>query len=141
MSLRSSAEQFAPHEGFETVPVICGFRRLQFLYGSFWNKLYPLNTVRLLPRILKHPKAKTEFLKNGKDARHAATFLEQPTVSKALADASIAQLAAALKNSIYSLPWPEKDKICKDPGGEAAQALTEALDALRNLLDVPQEAN
>ena len=105
------------------------------------EKLYPLNTVRLLPRILKHPKAKVEFLKNGKDARHAATFLEQPPVTKALADATLAQLAYALKNSIYSLPWPERDKICKDPGGEAAQTLSEALDALRNLLDVPQETN
>ena len=105
------------------------------------EKLYPLNTVRLIPLILKHPKAKSEFLKSGKDARHAATFLEQPTVTKALADATLAQLAYALKNSIYNLPWPERDKICKDPGGEAAQTLNEALDALRNLLDVPQGAN
>ena len=118
-----------------------GFDLTEFAKWIRDEKLYPLNTVRLLPRILKHPKAKAEFLKKDKDARHAASFLEQPTVTKALEDASIVQIAYALKNAIYSLPWPERDKICKDPGGEAAQTLSEALDALRNLLDVPVEAN
>jgi hypothetical protein len=99
------------------------------------EKFPQLQMVRQLPRILKHPKAKAEFLKTGRDARHAASFLEQPTVSKALADATLPQLAAALKNSIYILPFMERDKICKDPGGEAYQQLSEALDALRSLLN------
>jgi len=107
-----------------------GIAESGFTLGDFsaWirdEKIYPLNTVRLLPRILKHKKAKEEFIKH--DARHAADFLEQPTLSKALADASLAQLAHALTQVIYKLPWPEKDKLCKDPSGEATQTLHEAV--------------
>lgn len=115
-----------------------------FTLGDFsaWirdEKIYPLNTVRLLPRILKHKKAREEFIKH--DARHAADFLEQPTLSKALADASLAQLAHALTQVIYKLPWPEKDKLCKDPNGEATQTLHEAVDALIGLLNLPESGN
>jgi hypothetical protein len=103
------------------------------------EKLYPLNTVRLLPRILKNKRAREEFLKNG--ARVAADFLEQPTVSKALTDATLSQLAHALTQVIYKLPWPDKDKICKDPSGETSQVLNEAFDALRGLLSIPGVPN
>jgi len=115
-----------------------------FQLGDFasWirdEKIYPLNTVRLLPRILKHKKAREEFLK--RDARHAADFLEQPALSKALADASLAQLAHALTQVIYKLPWPEKDKLCRDPNGETTQTLNEAADALKGLLNLPESNN
>ena len=113
-----------------------GFDTADFGKWIAAEKFPQLQMVRQLPRILKHAKAKAEFLKAGRDARHAATFLEQPAVSKALGDATLPQLAAALKNSIYGLPWLERDKICKDPGGEAYQQLSEALDALRSLLNV-----
>jgi hypothetical protein len=113
-----------------------GFETSDFAKWIAAEKFPQLQMVRQLPRILKHPKARVEFLKTGRDARHAASFLEQPAVSKALADAALSQLAAALKNSIYDLPWLERDKICKDPGGESYQQLNEALDALRSLLNV-----
>jgi hypothetical protein len=119
--------------------VEAGFQLGDFASWVRDEKIYPLNTVRLLPRILKHKKAREEFLK--RDARHAAEFLEQPALSKALADASLAQLAHALTQVIYKLPWPEKDKLCRDPNGETTQTLNEAADALKGLLNLPESSN
>lgn len=116
-----------------------GFQLTDFAAWIRDEKIYPLNTVRVLPRILKHKRAREEFLKH--DARRAQEFLEQPTVTKALADASLAQLAHALTQMIYKLPWPEKDKLCKDSTGETTQILNEAADALRQLLDLPGSTN
>jgi hypothetical protein len=113
-----------------------GFDESDFAKWIRDEKFTPLQTIRQLPRILKHPKAKSEFLKPNKDARHAASFLEQPALSKALADAALPQLANAMKQSIYNLPWIERDKLCQDTSGEAYQVLNEALDALRSLLGV-----
>jgi hypothetical protein len=101
------------------------------------QKLFPLNTVRLLPRILRNEKATEIFLKHG--ARKAAEVLDRPGVSKALADANIGQLAAALSQAVYDLPWHEAEKLKQDPGGEVAQSLNEALDALSALLKVHEQ--
>ena len=46
---------------------------------------------------------KAEFLKAGRDARHAASFLEQPAVSKALADATLPQPFEPLKSMRSSI--------------------------------------
>jgi hypothetical protein len=122
--------------GIKQSIVEAGFELSDFATWIRDEKLTPLQTIRQLPRILKHPKAKAEFLKPGRDARHASGFLEQPAITKALADATLPQLANALKQSIYGLPWLERDKICQDPGGESSQVLNEALDALRSLLNI-----
>ncbi len=96
-------------------------------------KLYPLNTVRLLPRILRDPKAREAFLKDG--AHAAAALLERPALSKALGEATLAQLANALTTAVYNLPWLEAKKLQSEPGGETAQLLNEAIDAARGLLN------
>lgn len=100
------------------------------------QKLYPLNTVRLLPRILRNEKARDAFLKY--DARRAADLLEKPALSKALSDANLGQLAHALTQTIYQLPWLEAEKLRNEPNGETAQLLYEAIDALRGVLKVPE---
>ena len=100
------------------------------------QKLFPLNTVRLLPRILRNQKAADIFIKHG--ARKAAEVLDRPGLSKALSEANIGQLAAALSQAVYDLPWHEARQIKKDPGGEIAQSLHEAYDALRDLLEVDE---
>lgn len=109
-----------------------GFTLSDFARWIHEEKLYPLYTVRHLPAILRNPKAKETFLKS--DARKAADLLEKPALSKALSDANLGQLAHALTQAIYELPWIEADKLQKDPTGETAQLLNEALDALRNVL-------
>jgi len=103
------------------------------------QKLYPLNTVRLLPRILRNQKAREAFVKH--DARRASELLDRPALSKALSEANLAQLANALTQAIYQLPWLEAEKLRKDPGGETAQLLYEALDALKGVLKSSQDGD
>ena len=109
-----------------------GFNLTDFSKWIHVQKLYPLNTVRHLPAILRNPRAKETFLKS--DARKAADLLEKPALSKALSDANLGQLAHALTQKIYELPWIEAEKVQKDPSGETAQLLNEALDALKSVL-------
>ena len=91
-----------------------------------------MHTVRILPRILKNPKARDAFLKH--DARRASDLLEKPALSKALSDANLGQLALALTQAIYQLPWVEAEKLRNDPSGETTQMLNEALDAIKGVL-------
>lgn len=108
------------------------FTLTDFAQWIYDERLYPLNAVRLLTRILKNDEARKVFLKEG--ARKAATLLERPDVSKALTDADIATIARALNIRVLKMPWGEAQSIRQDPGGEAAQELVQALENLRGLL-------
>jgi len=46
----------------------------------------------------------------------------------------LGQLAHALTQVIYQLPWIEAEKLRKDPNGETSQLLNEALDAIKGVL-------
>lgn len=116
-----------------------GFTLTNFAEWIRDQRLYPLNTVRLLPRILRNQKARDALLKY--DARRAADLLEKPALSKALSDANLGQLAHALTQAIYQLPWLEAEKVRKDASGETAQLLYEALDALRGVLKASEDAS
>jgi hypothetical protein len=109
-----------------------GFTISDFAQWISDQKLYPLYTVRSLSRILANPKAREIFLK--KNAKAAMDALERPDLDKALVDAKIEQLARALSQAIYKLPWHEAEKLRKEPGSELAQALSEALTNLTGLL-------
>jgi hypothetical protein len=115
-----------------------GFGLTDFAKWISDGKLTPQHFVRALPRILKHKKAREEFLKRG--AREASAFLDQPTLSKALADATLAQLAHALTQAVYNLPWPEAEKLQNDPSSETSQILNEAANALHGLLKISESA-
>lgn len=109
-----------------------GFTLTDFSQWIHDQKLYPLNTVRYLSRILGHPKAREIFLK--KNAKAAMEALDRPDLDKALVDAKIEQLAEALSQAIYKLPWHEAEKLRKEPGSDLSQALAEALTNLKGLL-------
>ena len=95
------------------------------------GKLFPLQKVRVLPRILRNEKAREIFLKQG--ARKAEAVLEKPDLSRTLQEAEIGQLAQALVAKIASLPYSEAKRIENDIGGDTAQALIEAQSELTNL--------
>lgn len=111
--------------GVKNAIVEAGFDLTDFAHWVYDGKLHPLNTVRALPRILKHPHAKEVFLKDG--AKAAIRLVEQPDSSGALKDASLEQLANALIQKIYNLPYRDGKKIHDDPSCEAAQLLNELL--------------
>ena len=96
------------------------------------KKLYPLNKVRILPRILRNGKARDVFLT--RDIRHAEKLLDRPQLDNALESADVEQLARALSDKIGALPFEQFDRIRKDPGGETAQTLVEAHSGLTTFL-------
>lgn len=119
--------------GIKEAILDAGFTLTDFARWIHEEKLYPLNTVRALPRILRKPQAKEVFIHEG--AKAAIQALDKPDMGKALQEANIAQLAQALAQAIYGLPWKEAQKIRSDPGTEAGQALSEALLALNEFMN------
>jgi len=105
-----------------------GFTLRDFSKWIIDNRLFPLNTVRSLSRILRHPEARKIFLKEG--ARRAMQALEKPDLSKSLQDANIEQLCRAIVEKVMALPYYESQRLKLDPNGEAAQSITEASEVL-----------
>jgi hypothetical protein len=125
--------------GIKKALLEAGFALTDFAKWIRDEKLYPLNTVRLLPRILHNTKAREAFLKS--DARRATEFLERPELTKALSEANLAQIASALTQTIYQLPWLMAEKLRSDPNGVEAQLLNEALEAIRGVLKLSEDAS
>ena len=117
--------------GIKQAITAAGFDLSNFARWIHEGKLFPLQKVRVLPRILRNEKAREIFLKQG--ARKAEAVLEKPDLNRTLQEAEIGQLARALVGRIASLPYGEYQRIGTDPGGDTAQALIEAQTELTNL--------
>jgi hypothetical protein len=117
--------------GIKQAVSAAGFSLGDFARWIHDGKLFPLQKVRVLPRILRHDKAKEIFLKQG--ARKAEAVLEKPDLSKTLQEAELGQLARALSARIASLTWSESQRLSADPGSETAQALIEIQGELARL--------
>ena len=110
--------------GMKQAITAAGFDLGDFARWIHEGKLFPLQKVRVLTRILRNKKAREIFLKQG--ARKAESVLEKPDLSRTLQEAEIGQIARALVNKIASLPYSECQRISNDIGGDTAQALIEA---------------
>ncbi len=117
--------------GIKQAITAAGFKLSDFAQWIHSGKLYPLQKVRVLPRILRNQKAKAIFLKHG--ARKAEAVLEKPDLNRTLREAEIGQLARALVDRIASLPYSEFQRIKNDIGGDTAQSLVEAQTDLAEL--------
>ncbi len=117
--------------GIKQAIAAAGFDQIDFARWIHDGKLFPLNKVRVLTRILRNEKAREIFLKQG--ARKAEAVLEKPNLNRTLQEAEIGQLARALVDRIASLPYVEYQRIGSEPGGDTAQALIEAQTELANL--------
>jgi len=105
-----------------------GYDISDFAKWVYDKKIFPLATVRWLPKILKNKKATQVFLKKG--AVEAIKVLDRPDLSKALLDATLAQLAQALAEAINKIPFATAKELESDPTSDTNQALLEAQDAL-----------
>ena len=97
------------------------------------RKIYPLNTVRQLPRILENDKSKAVFLSQG--AQEAIKVLDVPSSEAALADATIVQLARELYKRINSIAWTEVQSLKSNQAQTDKEILLDARDALKDLCD------
>ena len=120
--------------GVKQAVVQAGFNLTDFATWIRDNKLFPLRTVRVLPRILRNPKARAVFLKRG--AREAEAFLEKPEIDKNLQDADLGQIARALTEKLATLPYEQYQMLRADSTGDTVEAL---LDAQANLSDFIRE--
>lgn len=71
--------------GIKQAITAAGFDLTDFARWIHENKLYPLQKVRVLPRILRNDKAREIFLKHG--ARKAEAVLEKPDLNRTLQEA------------------------------------------------------
>ena len=108
-----------------------GFTLLDFSKWIHEGKLYPLYTVRSLPAILKSKKATEVLIKQG--AKKAKEALDKPELSKTLMEANLGQLAHALAQRVYKLPFKEAEEIRDNPGADPAPWLYEAHEQLSDL--------
>jgi hypothetical protein len=86
----------------------------------------------MLPRILANSRARDLFLKEG--ARPAVAVLDRPELTKQLQEADIAQLAQALAQKIYNLPWQKAERLLRDPADPTMQEIYELLDTLNQFV-------
>ena len=117
--------------GIKQAITATGFDLSDFARWIHEGKLFPLQKVRVLPRILRNEKARKIFLRQG--VRKAEAVLEKPDLNRTLQETEIGQLARALVARIASLPYSEYQRIKNDIGGDAAQALIEAQTELADL--------
>ncbi len=117
--------------GVKQAITTAGYTLSDFSKWIHEGKLYPLQKVRVLPRILRNEKARDTFLKHG--ARKAEALLERPDLNKTLSEADIGQLARALIGRINSITWAESERLKEEPGSDAAQALIEVQAELAKL--------
>jgi hypothetical protein len=113
-----------------------GFDISDFAGWILDRKIDPLNTVRALPRILKDKNAQQIFLKKG--ATEAIKVLERPELSKALQEATLAQLSQALTEAINKVPYPQFLEFKKNPSSDTYQALIDIQETLNEFISTVQ---
>lgn len=94
------------------------------------KKIYPLNTVRSLPRIFSNPKAKEAFLKYG--ATEAIKLIDSAPQGEEVSKATLVQLARELIKKINALQWEDQKRL-KSADSEDREILHDAYDSLEEL--------
>lgn len=110
-----------------------GFTISDFAEWIHTRKIDPLNTVRLLPSILRDEKVRKVFLKDG--AKEARKHLDAPDLGKTLREASHVQLARALREALDRMLHADFQKMKEDPNGDDAQAILEAYWSLQKTVE------
>lgn len=95
------------------------------------RKIDPLSTVRQLPAVLASPRARQVFLAQG--MKKAIDVLDRPPNDTTLSNATLAQLARALTESVRKLELAELKELRANPDHETAVAILDALEELQGL--------
>ena len=109
-----------------------GFDHTDFAVWIRDGKLFPLRTVRVLPRILRNAKAREIFLKSG--AREAEAVLDKPEIDKNLQEADLGQVARALSEKLATLPYEQYQRLRTNSTGDTVQALLYAQENLSDFI-------
>ena len=115
----------------QTAILHAGFTMKDFSRWIIDRKIYPLNTVRLLPAIFRDTKARQVFLKDG--AVEAQKCLDGPEPSEALQGASLAVLANEVSKRLRAIQFSDVKRMKDDPDSPESRALLEARDQLSDI--------
>jgi hypothetical protein len=96
------------------------------------GKIEKLAHVRWLSKVLKDKKATAAFIKSG--IEDAIDLTEAPDQTKVLQDASLVSLARALTEALRRIEYREVKKLKDEPMSQTAQYLTEAYEALKEIM-------
>ena len=108
-----------------------GFTKTDFAEWVHTKKLYPLNTVRSLPRIIHNPKAKAIFLEEG--AGVAIRALETPSAQAVLSEATLEQLSREIYKRINALTFTEIQSLKNNFGDDEVDTIFDAMNVLEQL--------
>lgn len=107
-----------------------GFELEDFARWVHERLIDPLQTVRLLPRILERPETRAAFLQDG--AKEAAKLLDAPPPASAQA-LTLEELARSLAQRINQLPYKDLERLIENQSLPLAQVLFEAEEALTDV--------
>ena len=112
-----------------------GFSLTDFSKWIYERNIDPLNTVRLLPRILNNEESKAVFLSGGRgSAKEAINLLNIPIqTNTTLADASLDDLIEAITEKFGVLPYQEVVQLRENPDGARAQKFFDLYDEVQGL--------
>jgi len=101
---------------------------------SIWVRdglIFPLHTVRMLPRILDNPKSRAIFLKSG--ATEAIKVLDVPAITEALKDIPLEDLSREMCHRVNTMPYQELQRLRANMNSDENAILCEARDQLVQL--------
>ena len=108
-----------------------GFTKTHFSEWVDDGRLKPLQLVRSLPRILRNPKAKEIFLRDG--AQDAVKTLDAPLPEESLMSANFTQLLNEVKRRIWEMPYSQLRQLKEQIGSGESESIVETRDALDQL--------
>lgn len=91
---------------------------------SIWvrdGKIYPLNTVRSLPKILENPKVKKIFLESG--ARNAISMLDAPTTNIDIDNLTVHEIGALFYSKIQGIALSDIRRMREEPESDESALL------------------
>ena len=110
-----------------------GFTKTDFAKWVHERKLFPLNLVRQLPRILQNAESRRVFL--NRNAQEALKHLDLPAPETALNTATLEQLARQLSRRINEIPSETLQRMKAERDNDEVAALLTAKDRLSELCD------
>lgn len=108
-----------------------GFTQSDFAGWVKDGLIQPLNTVRMLPNILRDRRSTEVFLQSG--AKDAQKFLDVPSADEVILDVPLEVLARELSRRVFKLDYGELQRLRSDLGTSEILAITDARDHLVNL--------
>ena len=108
-----------------------GLTKFDFSKWVADGRLKPLQLVRSIPRILRNPKAKEIFLRDG--AQEAVKMLDAPLPEDSLINASFTQLLNEVKRRIWEMPYGQLRHLKEQVGSGDNESIVETRDALDQL--------